>query len=195
MGLVWTLMIQRNLMIPKYSMIPAIWWSPAIRWSEAIQWYPAIRWSIASMDFDNLKVYGDTIISDGLVVSSVMGRFVNIGMMLKYYTRWNQAANRQGRNWKCRKITRCVLSGEKSVSKNKTFPNCANRACIPAVEERYFQICVLLNICFPLNTFFSCCKQKTFSNSANRACIPDCGSSRAHCRTPGLLGPAPDLHF
>ena len=49
-------MIQRNLMIPNYSMIPAIWWSPAI------------RWSIRSMDFDNRKVYGDTSITDGLVI-------------------------------------------------------------------------------------------------------------------------------
>ena len=53
---VWTLMIQRNLMIPNYSMIPAIWWSPAI------------LWSIRSVDFDNPKVYGDTSITDGLVL-------------------------------------------------------------------------------------------------------------------------------
>ena len=44
-------------MIPNYSMIPAIRWSPVI------------RWSIGSMDFDNPKVYGDTSISDGLVLN------------------------------------------------------------------------------------------------------------------------------
>ena len=49
--------IERNSMIPNYSMIPAFWWSPAI-------W-----WSIESMDFDNPKFYGDTSITDGLVVS------------------------------------------------------------------------------------------------------------------------------
>ena len=61
---VWTLKIQRNPMIPIYSMIPAaaIWWSPGIQWS------PAIRLSIRSMDFDNQKVYGDTSITDGLVI-------------------------------------------------------------------------------------------------------------------------------
>ena len=59
---VWTLMIQRNSMIPNYSMIPAIQWSPTIWWS------PAIRWSIRSMDFDKSKVYGDTYITDGLVL-------------------------------------------------------------------------------------------------------------------------------
>ena len=39
-----------------------------IRWSPAIWWSPAIRWSIRSMDFDKPKVYGDTSITDGLVV-------------------------------------------------------------------------------------------------------------------------------
>ena len=60
--------IQRNSMIPNYSMIPAIRWSPAIGWFPAIRWSPVIRWSIGSMDFDNPKVYGDTSISDGLVL-------------------------------------------------------------------------------------------------------------------------------
>ena len=46
---------------PSYSM------TPAIRWSQAIRWSPSIRWLIGSMDFDILKVYGDTFISDGLV--------------------------------------------------------------------------------------------------------------------------------
>ena len=41
---------------PSYSIIPAIRWSPAI------------QWSIGRMDFDNPKVYGDTFISDGLVL-------------------------------------------------------------------------------------------------------------------------------
>ena len=59
---VWTLMIQRNSMILNYSMIPAI------RWSSAIWWSPAIWWSIGSIDFDNPKVYGDTSITDGLVI-------------------------------------------------------------------------------------------------------------------------------
>ena len=58
---VWTLKIQRNPMIPNYSMIPA----------AAIRWSPAIRWSIKSMDFDNWKVYGDTSITDGLVLTSM----------------------------------------------------------------------------------------------------------------------------
>ena len=49
-------------------MIPAIRWSPGIRWSPAIRWSPGIRWSIRSMDFDNRKVYGDTSITDGLVI-------------------------------------------------------------------------------------------------------------------------------
>ena len=62
---VWTLKIQRNPMIPNYSMIPAA----AIRWSPGIRWSPAIRWSIRSMDFDKPKVYGDTFISDGLVLT------------------------------------------------------------------------------------------------------------------------------
>ena len=61
---VWTLKIQRNPMIPNYSMIPAA----DIRWSPGIRWSPAIRWSIRSMDFDNRKVYGDTSITDGLVI-------------------------------------------------------------------------------------------------------------------------------
>ena len=47
----WTLMVQRNSMIPSYLTIPGIWWS------------------IGSMDFDNPKVYGDTSISDGLVLN------------------------------------------------------------------------------------------------------------------------------
>ena len=80
---VWTLMIQRNSMIPNYLMFPAIrwslaiqwspaiWWAPAIRWSQAIWWSPAILWSIGSMDFDDQKVYGDTFISDGLVLKGV----------------------------------------------------------------------------------------------------------------------------
>ena len=46
----------------------AIQWSPGIRWSPAICWSPAIRWSIKSMDFDQPKVYGDTSITDGLVL-------------------------------------------------------------------------------------------------------------------------------
>ena len=54
---------------PSYSMIPAIRWSPAIWWSQALRWSSAIRWSIGSMDFDNPKVYGDTFISDGLVLN------------------------------------------------------------------------------------------------------------------------------
>ena len=62
---VWTLKIQRNPMIPNYLMIPAA----AIRWSPGIRWSPAIRWSIRSMNFDNRKVYGDTSITDGLVLS------------------------------------------------------------------------------------------------------------------------------
>ena len=41
---------------------------PGIRWSLAIRWSPAIRWSIRSMDFDKPKVYGDTSITDGLVL-------------------------------------------------------------------------------------------------------------------------------
>ena len=67
---IWTLKIQRNPMIPNYLMIPAaaIWWSPGIRWSPVIRWSPDIRWSIRSMDFDNRKVYGDTSITDGLVL-------------------------------------------------------------------------------------------------------------------------------
>ena len=63
---VWTLKIQRNPMIPNYSMIPA----------AAIRWSPAIRWSIRSMDFDNRKVYGDTSITDGLVICVQMCSFV-----------------------------------------------------------------------------------------------------------------------
>ena len=51
-------------------MIPAIRWSPGIRWSPAIRWSPGIRWSIRSMDFDNRKVYGDTSITDGLLLHS-----------------------------------------------------------------------------------------------------------------------------
>ena len=35
---------------------PSIWWSTAI------------RWSIGSLYFDNPKVYGDTSITDGLVL-------------------------------------------------------------------------------------------------------------------------------
>ena len=54
-------------MIPGIRWSPDIRWSPGIRWSSAIRWSPAIRWSIRSMDFDKLKVYGDTFISDGLV--------------------------------------------------------------------------------------------------------------------------------
>ena len=49
-------------------MIPAIRWSPGIQWSPAIRWSPGILWSIRSMDFDNRKVYGDTSITDGLVL-------------------------------------------------------------------------------------------------------------------------------
>ena len=49
-------------------MIPAIRWSPGIRWSPAIRWSPGIWWSIRSIDFDNRKVYGDTYITDGLVL-------------------------------------------------------------------------------------------------------------------------------
>ena len=57
-------------MIPNYSMIPAaaIGWSPGIWWSPAIRWSPDIRWSIRSMDFDKPKIYGDTSITDGLVL-------------------------------------------------------------------------------------------------------------------------------
>ena len=51
-------------MIPNYSMILAIRWSPAI-------W-----WSIGSMDFDNPKVYGDTSITDGLVIISLLWKGV-----------------------------------------------------------------------------------------------------------------------
>ena len=43
---------------------------PVIRWSPAIQWSPAIRWSVGSIDFVNPKVYGDTSITDGLVLLS-----------------------------------------------------------------------------------------------------------------------------
>ena len=59
---VWTLKIQRNPMIPNYSMIPA----------AAIRWSPATWWSIRSMDFDNRKVYGDTSITDGLVLVMII---------------------------------------------------------------------------------------------------------------------------
>ena len=45
-------------MIPRYSMIPSY------------SMTPGIRWSIRSMDFDNRKVYGDTSITDGLVLLS-----------------------------------------------------------------------------------------------------------------------------
>ena len=51
---VWTLMIQRNLMIP------------GIQWSHLYDDQKEI--SIRRMDFDNPKVYGDTSISDGLVL-------------------------------------------------------------------------------------------------------------------------------
>ena len=47
-------MILSYSMILGYSMIPSY----------------VIRWSIGSMDFDNPKVYGDTSISDGLVLLS-----------------------------------------------------------------------------------------------------------------------------
>ena len=69
-----TLKIQRNPMIPNYLMIPAaaIRWSPGIRWSPVIRWSPAILWSIRSMDFDNRKVYGDTSITDGLVLQNII---------------------------------------------------------------------------------------------------------------------------
>ena len=36
--------------------------------SKGTRWSPTIRWSIGSMYFDNPRVYGDTSITDGLVV-------------------------------------------------------------------------------------------------------------------------------
>ena len=76
---VWTLMIQRSSMIPAIQWSPAIRWSPAIWWSPAIRWSPVIRWSIGSMHFDNPKVYGDTSITDGLVL---LFTFVNMILLV-----------------------------------------------------------------------------------------------------------------
>ena len=63
-------------------MIPAIRWSPSIRWSPAIRWSPGIWWSIRSMDFDNRKVYGDTSITDGLVIFILWDSSIEIVWLL-----------------------------------------------------------------------------------------------------------------
>ena len=74
----WVLLAWWNLMIisnesmnsngPKESDDPQLFDDPSYSMIPAIQWSPAIPWSIGSMDFDNPKVYGDTSITDGLVL-------------------------------------------------------------------------------------------------------------------------------
>ena len=55
--------------------MPAIWWSPAI------------QWSIRSMDFDNRKVYGDTSITDGLVIIVIFIIYYYISLYIQHCKR------------------------------------------------------------------------------------------------------------